>query len=337
MLHTLVSAMQARAAMLDEMEAFPADDIADLRDAGVLAQAPQDPAALFDLLRKIGCGNLSVGRLIEAHVNALLLTDTYAMPDFGAEVRRDAAAGHLFGLWVTDQGEPVRLENGSLTGRKGPCSGAGHVTRAVITVDTAAGTHLAVIDTAGLHVVPMRGVLPGMRAAMNGVVTLDGTTAKLFGAPGDYLREPLLSVGAWRTSAVTLGGLDALVDAARTTLLRRGHDAHPLQQDRFGRTVIAQQTARMWAARAAAEGEDAARPIEDRIMLVNLARIAVEHACLSAMQDIQRALGLGAFVRPHPVERILRDLMVYLRQPAPDAVMTEAGAHWMRAPAGSLG
>jgi hypothetical protein len=63
---------------------------------------------------------------------------------------------------------------------------------------------------------------------------------------------------------------------------------------------------------------------------VVLGRIAVETACLDAMQLIQRSLGLSSFRQGTPVERICRDLSTYLRQPAPDEVLTEAAA-WFAA------
>jgi len=81
-----VADMQARAPALDQGSAFPAEDIALLRRLGALA-APvptelgglglgTEPDAALDImevLRLIGRGNLSVGRLYEAHVNALRL------------------------------------------------------------------------------------------------------------------------------------------------------------------------------------------------------------------------------------------------------------------------
>ena len=65
---------------------------------------------------------------------------------------------------------------------------------------------------------------------------------------------------------------------------------------------------------------------------VNLARVAVEQACLDAMRQVQRGLGLAAFLAPHPAERLMRDLATYLRQPAPDAVLTEAAAYFLEHP-----
>ncbi|MEJ0019977.1 MAG: hypothetical protein WDN25_26190 [Acetobacteraceae bacterium] len=48
------------------------------------------------------------------------------------------------------------------------------------------------------------------------------------------------------------------------------------------------------------------------------------------MQHVQRSLGLAAFGTGNPVERICRDLATYLRQPAPDEVLTSAAAHYAR-------
>lgn len=345
----LVPAMQERAIELDVTEAFPEHDFQLLRELGVLlAPVPtrlggcgagteaNGADLLAGLLSALGQGNLAVGRLFEAHVNALHLITAFGAP---AQIERAAAGvrdGHLFGLWVTDPfGSVLSLDDGVLRGSKSPCSGAGHVTRALVTVSTADGTRMAMLEVdASVSVEPMRGVLQGMRAAVNGVVRFDGTPLPpdaLIGQPGDYLREPHLSCGAWRTTAVTLGGLGALVDATRRQLVRRVHADAPLQQDRFGRMLIAQETARLWTVAAAQRAESAEGPVADRVAYVNLARIAVEAACLDAMQLAQRALGLAAFIRPNPVERLLRDLAVYLRQPAPDAVLTEAALHSLRA------
>jgi hypothetical protein len=48
------------------------------------------------------------------------------------------------------------------------------------------------------------------------------------------------------------------------------------------------------------------------------------------MQLVDRSVGLQAFVRPHPIERVARDLATYLRQPAPDRALTNAAA-WILA------
>ena len=238
----------------------------------------------------------------------------------------------MFGVWVTDApGRELTWADGTLRGSKGPCSGAGYLSRALVTVATPAGTRLAVLHLDRGEVVrPLRGLLHGMRASMNGWIDFDGVPLAgdaVVGQAGDYLREPQLSTGAWRTMAVTLGGLEALVGMVGRQLRRKGHHGDALQQSRFGEMLIAEQTALLWTQAAAQCSEAGTAPVADRIAYVNLARIAVEGACLDAMRLAQRSIGFGTYLTTNPMERVLRDLSVYLRQPAPDAVLTEAAQH----------
>ncbi len=344
-LEAAAASMQARAAVLDRDGQFPGDDVALLRSLGLLvaplprsvggwgAGTERDGAdALLAILRAIGRGNLALGRLYEAHVNALKLIVDYGAADQAEAAAQDARSGRLFGVWVTDPpGGGLSVRNGRLVGSKGPCSGAGHVAAAVVTVETPEGTRMAVLRLDGTEQVqPARGTLQGMRGSVNGWVAFDGiplAADSLVGQPGDYLREPQLSTGAWRTSAVTLGGLDALVAEVGRQLRGKGHDGSPLQQERFGRLLIAQETAALWAASAARCAEAGTAPVADQVAYVNLARIAIEQCCLDALHLAQRSIGLGAFVVGTLLERLARDLSVYLRQPAPDAVLTEAAQH----------
>ena len=66
------------------------------------------------------------------------------------------------------------------------------------------------------------------------------------------------------------------------------------------------------------------------VIVVGLARLAVESACLDVIRLVQRSLGLSAFRHGHPAERICRDLGTYLRQPAPDEVLSEAASWFAR-------
>ncbi|MBN8926606.1 MAG: acyl-CoA dehydrogenase, partial [Rhodospirillales bacterium] len=101
----------------------------------------------------------------------------------------------------------------------------------------------------------------------------------------------------------------------------------PHTRARVGTMLAGREAARLWVQAAARCAEDPAADTDHRVATVGLARIAVERACLEAMQLAQRSLGLTAFRVGNPVERICRDLATYLRQPAPDEVLTEA-ATW---------
>jgi hypothetical protein len=49
----------------------------------------------------------------------------------------------------------------------------------------------------------------------------------------------------------------------------------------------------------------------------------------------QRSVGLQAFLRPNPIERMSRDLATYLRQPGPDRALTDAAAGILAQPVGA--
>jgi alkylation response protein AidB-like acyl-CoA dehydrogenase len=82
-LEALLPTMQDRAAALDASATFPTDDIADLRQAGVLfapvparfggpgiGTEPQQAGAALDLFRLLGRGNLALGTMREPGISA---------------------------------------------------------------------------------------------------------------------------------------------------------------------------------------------------------------------------------------------------------------------------
>ena len=350
----LVPQMQRNAQQADDMAAFPSEDIAALRDAGVLALSlpiEQNPCSddvgaaigrLAAVLMRIGMGNLAVGRIVEAHINARHLIARYGSPDQQTRAIAQASAGYLFALWVTDPpGDNLRMirtrDGFRLDGGKMFCSAAGFATRALVTaVDDAGHSRMLLISLGnGERVRPLEAPLQGMRAAVTGAVDFSGCAIDrdaCLGEPGDYLREPDFSAGAWRGSAVAAGGLRSLIDMATAQLqtARRLDNQHHLQ--RLGTAMIACESSRLWIRQVALIAEDRNADPAPTVAYAGLARIAVEAACLDAMRLVQRSLGLSAFRRGNPVERVCRDLATYLRQPAPDDVLTEAAAHFADQP-----
>ena len=342
----LIPAMTARATILDRKAGFPELEFDQLRNCCALsAVIPKrygglglgtdrdGSLALFDLLRLIGRGNLAVGRIFEGHVNALKLICLYGK---GPQIDRavaDLEAGHLFAIWNAEAENAVRLDRVSgdrkLTGSKVFCSAAGHITRALITATEASGTRMLLIPLQlGERVVPNGISLHGMHATRTAGMDFDGIRVPpdgYIGEPNDYVREPAFSAGAWRTSAVTLGGLDSLIDETRRQLIARNRHHDPHQLSRMGQVLIARESARLWIERAASV-EDSDFPVATITGYVNLARIALESATFNIIRLVQRTLGLSSFLQGNPVERLMRDLATYLRQPAADEALTEAAA-----------
>jgi len=339
-LDRVLAEITRRSVLADLGETDLTEDITALMNAGLLSRLtaaclPGGPTAeATHLLRAIGRANLSVGRLVEGHVNARLLIALY-----GSVQQRDRATAQepLHGVWAADGERPVKIvesRGGSaqLSGHKVFCSGLGLVQRAVVTAQMDdAPPQLLLIDTtdpARAH--PAEWRVSGMRATCSGRYDLTGLQAEYLGEPGDYLREPHFDGGIWRYLALHVGGLEALAEETRQKLGARA--AHPLQAARLVELAIAAQGARLWveAAAQAMTGSQkaAAGPLD--VPRVLLARQAVETACQRGIAFAERALGTAAFVRGDRIDLIRRDLAFFLRQADLDGKMLRTAQALMR-------
>jgi alkylation response protein AidB-like acyl-CoA dehydrogenase len=336
----------ARAGEYDEDGAYPTADVAALRESGLLTAvlpakfggAGLTGSSLGEVLRSIGSGSLPLGRLFEGHVNTLELVLRYGDDRRVELVADEARAGNLFGVWNTDDANGMRLihRHGRswLEGRKVLASGAGHIERPLVTATDEEGRRLMVLPKLDPGRADLsRWTAQGMRASATGAVDFTGVEIEpieIVGREGDYERQPWFSAGAWRFAAVHLGGMERLFDLLRRHLQETNRGQDPHQAARMGGAAIAIETARLWVTQAAtiAEAPVGSGAPEQLVAYVNLARLAVEAAALDLMQRVQRSVGLQAFLRPNPIERISRDLATYLRQPGPDRALTDAAA-WM--------
>ena len=300
--------------------------------AGLVEPAAAD--ALFRVLRLIGGADLSVGRLYEGHVNAVALVTRHGTPGQVEALGEDVKAGAMSGVWNAVGADPATLcfEDGDwrLRGAKILASGAGSITRPLVPVARGDATvmvlpHLAPGERADLS----RWTAQGMRSTATGTVHLDGlrvTADDIVGGDDDYRRQPAFFGGAWRFCAVQLGASERLLDLYRADLNRLGRGADPYQRQRVAACATAVETATLWVGQAARTVAAETRSEAEILAYVGLTRGVTERAGLDVMEAVHRGLGLGSFMRPHPAERVARDLATYLRQPAPDGAMTDAAA-----------
>lgn len=337
-----------RAHALDTAAGFPPiDDLDEIRHAGLLraplprawggcgwGTEPEGALGLFEALRLIGRASLPLGRLYEGHVNAVRLVVRH-----GAEPQRELARsavleGCLFGVWNTEAPDlGLRMDEGKLMGGKILCSGIGIVERALVTARPALGGPQQML------LVPLERFSPrgdlsgwnpsGMRASATGRIDLDGipiADCLKLGGPDDYLAQPDFSGGAWRFLTVQLGGIEGVAEALRQHLLstKRGQDPH--QAARFGAVLATAEGARLWTRQACLLVELEEAELDHVVSYVDLAHGAVERAALDVMELANRSVGLQAFMASHPIERLVRDLATYLRQPAPDRSLVAGAA-----------
>jgi alkylation response protein AidB-like acyl-CoA dehydrogenase len=326
------------AAERDRDGRFPELGFERLRELGLVAAppiGPEDAATLFGVLAAVGRGDMSVGRIFEGHVNALYLIETFGTPSQREIYRQLAADGKIFGIWNTDVPQhPVRIEGTRLQGRKNFASGVDGLSHAIITASQPQGRLMVVVPVAGLPVDRSWWRPLGMRASGSHVVDFAGSQIEpdwLLGGFNDYIEEPRFTAGAIRFAAVHVGGMHAVLDAAVTHLRGTKRSADPHQRHRMGRMAIAVESGYAWLDRAVKHWPDlqpGRTPVKVSIMiaLANGVRLAVESAALTVLQEAERSIGAAGLIAPHPLERLVRDLRTYLRQPNPDAALASLGA-----------
>ncbi len=292
---------------------------------------------LFDALRAIGGADLSLGRVYEGHVNAVQLIATYGDADQRTTLDGDLEAGRTFGVWNTEPSPGLALRTAGkdrwlLDGAKSFATGAGHLDRILVTArDEGGGKQLVVVpiaddparaDNAGWQVRGMRGTCSGRFDFSGMMIDREG----LIGTPNDYEREPRFSAGAWRFTAVQLGAVEALVRHLRDHLVTSGKAGDPIQRARFAACLTETRSAGLWVRRAAQLAETEAA---EAIPFVLMTRGIVEEAGLRTMEAAARSVGTASFFANSRIDRITRDLGLYLRQPVPDQARDRAAAAWL--------
>lgn len=338
-LHSLSRAIAQHAAARDTDGAHPREAIAELDALGLLADPPVRAGAmrsLLALLAAVGRGDLSVGRIFEGHVNACWLIEEYGTAAQCQHYREIASQAGLFGVWNTDAPEdPLRLEGETLAGKKNFATGVDGLSHAIVTITEAGARRMIVVPTVGRPVDRSWWRPLGMRASGSHIVDMTGVKVEpewFLGSSDDYIRQPWFSAGAARFLAVQVGGMHAVFDAAVAHLRRTDRASNPYQSHRLARMGVAVETGYLWLDRVvdawnvAATNPSSEEPKLYVMAAANAARLAVEMAAMSLLDDAERAIGAGGMIAPHPFERLMRDMRTYLRQPNPDGAAAAFGA-----------
>lgn len=317
-------------------------------DADLLAAARYDDRGVpvdgrdaeFAALRTAGVRDLSAARIFEGHLNGLGLVARFGTSAQRAAARLDARTGRLFGVWNTQDDGGVRMtrdgDDVHLAGAKTWASGARFIQRPIVTATLPDGrSQMLVVPFDEISArIDASGWRPlGMHASESVRVSFDGITlgaSQLLGHPGDYQRDPWFSGGALRFVAVQSGALQRLVDETLRYLIDRSRDGDPMQTARVAEMQVGLQTAQLWIEHGieawksfddTPDSENAARAV-DR---ADGARVAVERAAFDLLERAMKAIGARGLIEPLPFAGLVRDLEMYLRQPAPDAILQRVG------------
>ncbi|MGL5837129.1 MAG: acyl-CoA dehydrogenase family protein [Sphingorhabdus sp.] len=349
-------AIAVDAETVDIAGTFPQDAIGLMAEVGLLEWpfwetgrgiGPLDePLALSALLTRIGRASLTVGRLFEGHVNGAILIKTYGNYRQNRIVATEAANGRMTGVWNAERGAGLiaRRDRGGwrIDGMKIFCSGAGSIRRPVVTVRTADTSDILMMlpDMASSETeIDLSAWRPtGMKGTATATVRFHGLFVPddaVVGGPGDYYRSPLFSGGAWRVLAVQLGGLQRIVALHAERLIAWSREDDALMRARFASAGQSLELARLLVAETASRAHGGIDDPAGIDAYVDAARGNFESLAFSIVENTRRNIGLSSFIAPDPLDRIIRDLETYLRQPFLDASRDNA-ARWLLQHRGSF-
>lgn len=326
------------------------------RDLGGLGLGPYrgDIFTLWMMTKEIARADLSLARCWEGHVNSLVLIDGMGTDEqkarwFDGVLTRGET-------WVAWSGEPQarapgettrfgtyaeRVDGGwRLDGTKAFATSAGGARWAVLLVNTAGpgGARHASGEVDHLLLMACDLTDPsvsidgswwdpiGMRATVSHAIRFDGTfipDSNLLGYPGQYLLEGWQTCFAPQYGASFLGAATAAYDYALQSIRAQKKGDDPYVQHHVGKMSMNLDTGNLWLRHVGTLWESG-RSAEAQVA-GNRVRHLLEHLSLETVDHCIRSCGARALIKPSPVERIWRDLSIYVRHDNDDHVLATVG------------
>jgi len=310
---------------------------------------------LWMMTKELARADMSLARCWEGHVNSQVLISALANEE--QKARWFEGIVDRGDIWVAWSGEPqskvpgqassfgthLRKVNGGylLNGTKAYATSAGHARRAILLVNAEGpgGARHASASSDQLLLLACTLSDPGvtfdsswwnpigMRATVSYLVRFEDVfiaAEDVIGRPGQYLNE------AWQTrfsphyASAFLGGAEAAYEYALASIKKQQREDDPYVIHRIAQMSLNVETAHVWL-KHVAELWDTNR-IEDAKVAGIRARYVVEKLAMEILDHCVRACGARSLVKPSPVERIYRDLSIYVRHDNCDQVLATIGS-----------
>ncbi|KQX74743.1 hypothetical protein [Aeromicrobium sp. Root472D3] len=265
------------------------------------------------MLAALAADDLPLAKLVEPHHDAVAI-----LHELGG---RAPEAGELWAVWAAEPPFAVLTatrdahdEDGwRLSGSKAFCSGAGLVTHALVTAESADGPRMLAIALDDPGVTDGEGPAwqgAGMRRADTRTLDLHDVAARAVGGPGDYVGRPGFWAGAIGIAACWLGGAHGVA----RTLEDRAPRLDPHGLAHLGAVRASLDVAGL-ALEAAASRLDRGTDDEDELERLALSvRAHVADVVASTIAHVGRALGPAPLAFDARHAEHVADLQVFVRQ-----------------------
>jgi len=326
------------------------------REHGGLHLGPYrgDAFTLWMMTKELAKADLSLARCWEGHANSLVILDGIASDE--QKARWFAGVVERGEMWVAWSGEPQsralgekprfgtyveRVDGGwLLNGTKAFCTSAGGARWAILLVNSAGpgGARHASGSPDTLLLLAVDLTDPsisfdgswwnpiGMRATVSHAARFEKTfipDANVIGAPGRYLNEGWQTCFAPHYAASFLGAAEAALDYALAYVRTQNKGDDPYVQHHLATMSMHVDSGHLWLRHVATLWEQGA--VEEAQLAGSRARHLVEHFAEETVSHAVRACGARSLNRPSALERIHRDLAMYIRHDNDDQVLATVG------------
>lgn len=278
----------------------------------------------FDVLASWAGKDLSIGRLVEGHADALSIL---------AESGRTEPGSSTYGVWAARGTEAsataIRVRGGwQLSGTKPFCSGSDQLDRALVTAEATDGYRLFDISVADhvAAVVPCSWSAVGMADSQSETLVFGGpviSEANEVGGPGFYLQRPGFWFGAIGVASCWFGGANALVQSVTASLPPTSGDNAHADLGRAVAHVNGMRAVLQDVARSI--DEDPADTLRQAHRQALSVRQLVHDSCLQVLSLVASAGGAGPLCHDPEQARRAADLFVYIAQHHGGAEAAELG------------
>lgn len=313
-----------------------------------------DTHTLWLMTVELARANMSLARCWEGHVNSQVL-----IAALGNDEQKDRWFEGIVSrgeIWVAWSGEPQASVPGQKTafgtslekapggfvlrGTKAYATSAGHARRAILLVNAAGpgGARHATASADDLFLLGCDLSQPGvsydsswwnpigMRATVSYMVRFDDVfipDEDVIGRSGQYLQEGWQTRFSPHYAATFLGGAEAAYEYALASIHKQKRADDPYVAHRIAEMSLNIETAHLWLKHVADLWDH--QRIEEAKAAAPKVRYLVEKLATETLDHCIRACGARALLKPSPVERIYRDLSLYVRHDNADHVLATVG------------
>ena len=269
-------------------------------------------------LAQIARDNLEIGRLVEAHTDALAILH---------EAGREPKPGAFYGVWASEGEQGLRMSERALSGQKGFCTGAGLVDCALVTAMEPERRLLEIdlrIDRDRIFFDTSEWVTDAFAETSTATTLFRDypvSEADFVGPPSWYLERPGFWHGACGPASCWAGGALGLIDYAR----KHTHSTNPHALAHLGALLANEWQLRSLLQGAGAEIDRDFGNIPAARLRALCLRHLVEQACTDTMLRFGRAFGPRPLAFDAAISRLYHDLSLYIRQSHAESDLEELG------------